>query len=149
MFVPDAGAEFFQPGSRNRVKKAPDFGFGSATKNKYFLPKKLLLSSWKYDQGRSSRIRIFFLPGSKDQKSTGSQIPDIGSATLFSWIGGRKSSLPCGQGKSVASLLSVLKHKDDATGPDIHEVIQHSLADILLIGTLLLLRWTDGLSCQH
>jgi hypothetical protein len=74
------GSEFFpsriHSGSRIRIKEF-----------KYFNPKKLLLSSRKYDPGCSSRIRIlmFYLsrildPVSRGQKGTGTR---SGSATLF------------------------------------------------------------------
>jgi hypothetical protein len=56
-------------------KKAPDPGFGSATLHwipdricnkefKYFNPRKLMLSSQKYDSGCSSQDPDFFHPGS-------------------------------------------------------------------------------------
>ena len=66
MFIPDV--YFSHPGSRIRIKEF-----------KYFNPKKLFLSSWKYDTGCSSRIRILILlpirdPGSRGQNGTGSRI---------------------------------------------------------------------------
>jgi hypothetical protein len=65
--------------SRIRTVSNPDPG--SASKNKYFNPKKMVLSSKKYDPGCSSRIPdpdADFLPipdpGSRSQKGTGSRI---------------------------------------------------------------------------
>ncbi len=79
------GSEFFHPGSR--VKKIPDPRSGPASTNlSIFNPKKLFLSSRKYDPGCSSRIWIPDLdflsildPGSSGQKGIGSRIE---SATL-------------------------------------------------------------------
>jgi hypothetical protein len=45
MFIPDPGSDFFHPGSWILIKEF-----------KYFNPKKLFLSSWKYDPDCSSRI---------------------------------------------------------------------------------------------
>ncbi len=82
MFIPDPGSEFlpsripdpnsFHPGSRIRIKE-----FGEEFE--YFKPKKLFLSSRKYDPGCESRIRILIFllipdPGSSGQKGTGSRI---------------------------------------------------------------------------
>jgi hypothetical protein len=60
--LPDSGSEFFP--IRIRIKEF-----------RYFIPKKLFLSSRKYDSGCSSRIRIllFTHPGSRGQKGTGSR----------------------------------------------------------------------------
>ncbi len=81
MFIPNPGSEFFHPGSQ--VKKIPDSGSRVRIKEfKYFYPKKLFLSSRKYDPGCLSWIRIpeldflpFPGPGAK-------KAPDTGSATL-------------------------------------------------------------------
>jgi hypothetical protein len=65
------GSELFPP--RSRVKKAPDLGSGSSTKNlSIFNPQKLLLSSWKYDTGCLIRIpdTEFFLQKAPDPEST-------------------------------------------------------------------------------
>ncbi len=72
MFIPDPGFEFFA--SWIRIVCIPDTNFfhpGSRIhikKFKYINPKKWFLSSWKYDPGCSSRIRIpdpnFLHPGS-------------------------------------------------------------------------------------
>ncbi len=58
------GSEFFHPKTtKSRVKKNPDPGSGTASKNLSILTQKLFLSSRKYNRGCSSRIRIlFFLP---------------------------------------------------------------------------------------
>jgi hypothetical protein len=48
MFIPDPN--FFHPGS--------EFFQGPGSASKYFNPKKWFLSSWKYDLGCSSGIRI-------------------------------------------------------------------------------------------
>ncbi len=86
MFIPDAGSEFFpfrilDPNfpSRIRIFSIPD----PHQKIKYFNPKKLLLSSWKYDPGRSSRIRIliFTHPGSRIQGTKRHRFPDPGSGS--------------------------------------------------------------------
>ncbi len=69
----DPGSEFFHPGSKRlriRIKKF-----------KYFLPKKLLLRSWKNYLGCSSRIRIFFT--SHIQGSKNHRIPD---PDLHHWL---------------------------------------------------------------
>ncbi len=63
------------PGSRIRIFSIPD----PLPRIKYFNPKKLFLSSRKYNSGSSSRIRILFFlpipdPGFRDQKGTGSRI---------------------------------------------------------------------------
>jgi len=73
LFIPDSGSEFFHSGFR--VKKIPDPGSGSASKNPSLInPKKLFLNSRKYDRGCSSRIRILTFYPSRDQKGTGSRI---------------------------------------------------------------------------
>ncbi len=67
------GSEFFHPGSR--VKKIRIPYLGSASNNlSNFSAKNLFLSSRKYYLGCSSRIRIFFHPGSWSQKRTVSRI---------------------------------------------------------------------------
>ncbi len=70
MFTPDLDPNFFYPGSRIQGQKDP--GSGSASKNLgIFNPKKLFLSSRKYNPGLLYRTRIrilIFLP-----------IPDTGS----------------------------------------------------------------------
>jgi hypothetical protein len=75
------GSEFFHPGSRIQGQK--DSGSRIPQRIKYFQPKKLFLSSRKYDPGCSSRIRIpdpslDYLPtpdpGSRGQKGTRSRI---------------------------------------------------------------------------
>ncbi len=79
IFIPDPN--FFHPGSR--VKKIPDPWAGSRIRLrikefKYFQPKKLFLSSQKYDPECSSRIGIWFFshPGSRIQGPKGHRIPD-------------------------------------------------------------------------
>ncbi len=69
--VPDPN--FFHPGSRTRIKEF-----------KYVSPKKLFLSSRKYDPDCSSRIRILIFYPSLIQGSQRHRIPDpgSGSATL-------------------------------------------------------------------
>jgi hypothetical protein len=70
------------PGCLSRIRIFPsrmgqkDSGSRIPQRIKYFQPKKLFLSSQKYDPGCSSRIRvlIFFHPGSRGQKGTGSWI---------------------------------------------------------------------------
>jgi hypothetical protein len=71
--IPDPGSELFHP--------------GSASNNLRILTKNWFLSSWKYDPGCSSRIRIPD-PRSRGEKGTGSRIPDpgSGSATLLTYI---------------------------------------------------------------
>jgi hypothetical protein len=55
--------------------------------------KKLFLSSQKYDQGCSFRIRIFSHPGSRDQKSTGSRIRTRNhSVRSHPWTWSRRAS---------------------------------------------------------
>ncbi len=61
--IPDPGSEFFL--SRIRIKEF-----------KYFNPKKLFLSSRKYDLGCSSRIRILILYPSRNQGSKRFRIAD-------------------------------------------------------------------------
>ncbi len=108
MFHP--GSEFFHPGyeffpSRIRIKEF-----------KYFNPKKLFLSSRKYDPGYSSRILIFTHPGSRDQKGSGSAtlipgFPGSGSEPKCHWFGtlyftnseiGRFGTFLCNLANSVA-----------------------------------------------
>jgi hypothetical protein len=87
MFSHDAGYEFFQPGSR--VKKVPDPGSGSATRKlSIFNPKKLILSSRKYDPGclfritdPRSQIWIFATPDPAAKKAS-----DPGSLIFVDWI---------------------------------------------------------------
>jgi hypothetical protein len=62
---------FFHHGSR--VKRARNSGLGSPTKYQVFLTQKLFLHSQKYDPGRYTSSG-FFHPGSRGQKTTGSQI---------------------------------------------------------------------------
>ncbi len=65
----------FNPGSK--VKKFPDPGFASATKDfSIFYQKKLLISSRKYAPGFSSRIRILTFYPSRIQGSKRQRIPD-------------------------------------------------------------------------
>ncbi len=54
---------------------------------KYFWPKKLFLTSRKYDPGCSSRIRIliFTFPGSRGQKGTGLGIRNTAKYQLRAW----------------------------------------------------------------
>ncbi len=65
---------FFHPGSRIHIKEF-----------RYFNPKKLFLSSWKYDPGCSSRIRIliFTYPRSRIQGSKRSRIRIRNTDLLF------------------------------------------------------------------
>ncbi len=78
------GSEFFQPGSR--VKRLPDpgSGYAAASKNLSFLPKKLFLSSRKYDS--VSRSWFFTHPGSRGQKGTGARDPEHWSVLTFGLV---------------------------------------------------------------
>jgi hypothetical protein len=78
MFNPDPGSEFFHPGSR--VKKIPDPGFGSTSKNlSIFNPKNCVLSSRKYDSGYSNRIWILMFYPSRIPDLEVKKAPDPGS----------------------------------------------------------------------
>jgi hypothetical protein len=70
------GSEFFHPRSRNRIKEF-----------KYFIPKKLVLSSRKFYPGCSSWSESWFLthPGSRGQKGTGSRIRIRNTAFLIAF----------------------------------------------------------------
>ncbi len=75
---PDPGSEFFPSGSRIQGQKIPDPGSGSTSKNlSIFQPKKLFLSSRKYDPGCLSRIRILIFYPSRIQESKRHRIPGI------------------------------------------------------------------------
>ncbi len=79
MFIPDPN--FFHPGSRIRIFFIPDPGFRIRIKEfKYF---KLFLSSWKYDPGCSSQIRILIYLSIPDPGVKKAPDPVYGSATLL------------------------------------------------------------------
>ncbi len=81
LFIPDSGSELFDSGFR--VKKIPDPGSGSASKNPSLInPKKLFLNSRKYDRGCSSRIRILTFYPSRIPDPGIKKALDPGSATL-------------------------------------------------------------------
>ncbi len=61
LFIPDPGSEFFYPGSKSKISRIRI----RIKVFKYFKPKKLFLSSRKNELGCSSRIQIFFHPGSQ------------------------------------------------------------------------------------
>jgi hypothetical protein len=64
MFIPVLGSDLFHPGSR--VRKIPEV---------FLTPINKFLSSLKnYMDAHTSRIRIFFYPGSRGLKSTRSRI---------------------------------------------------------------------------
>jgi hypothetical protein len=74
LIIPDSNFSIPDPGSR--VKKIPDPGFDSHKRIKVFLTQKMVLSSWKYDPGCSSRIRILIFLPSRIQGSKRQRIPD-------------------------------------------------------------------------
>ncbi len=70
MFIPDPN--FFYPGSKFFLSRIPD----PHQRIEVFLTKKLFPSSWKYDPGGSSRIRILIFYPSRIQGSKRHLIPD-------------------------------------------------------------------------